>query len=581
MLSLTARPGYYYKHDEKLPMLLELNIWDFALIDSLKIRFGSGLNILSGETGAGKSIIVQAIQLVLGGRGGPHLVRSGKEEARIEAYFEYPEGSPVAQKLAEMGIEGDGALIIRRTVSRTGKGRIFVNGAAATLQMASRLAAELISIAGQHEYQVLLQPHNHLLLLDAFGGLADLRRGVQKDYQKWQDLQARYQQMLDQQSATAARKDLLLFQLQEISKANLRIGEEEELVQEKALLTSAEKRRDWAQQIHYLLYASSGSVTENLGEVRTLSRTLAGSDPSLSPVVESLDSAFFQIEDVTLHLRDYLQKIESDPKRLEALEDRWQQLSGLKKKYGGSIADILARYARIEQELSGIQGVQEGITDLKAAVADAEEKVIRQAAELSVQRKAAALHLAKVVCHELELLQMPRTRFVVDFKPAGGEAKEQLSGNGIDDIQFLMAPNVDEELKPLARIASGGELSRITLALKSVLMERGGVGTTIFDEVDAGIGGAVAEVIGQKLKDLASHYQVICITHLPQIACFADRHYRVDKVHREGRTQTVVKELPMKERVEEIARMLGGIKVSEKTRAHAQEMMQRRGDGDL
>lgn len=558
-------------------MLLELTIRDFALIDSLKISFGPGLNILSGETGAGKSIIIQAIQLVLGARGGPHLVRSGKEEAKIEAYFEYPEGSRVAQKLADMGLGGEEALIIRRMLSYSGKGRVFINGVAATLQMATQLADELISIAGQHEYQALLRPQNHLFLLDAFGGLTYLRLRVQKDYREWQELRGQYREMLNKQAANRARKDLLTFQLQEIKKANLRVNEEEELIQERSLLASAEKLREWAQRAHDMLYASSGAVTEKLGEAKALSRSLAGIDSSLAPVVEALDAAFFQVEDIALSLRDYLQKINSDPKRLEVLEDRLQELSRLKKKYAGNIQDILALGAEIEQELEGIEGRQEELHSLETMVASAEGEVIRRSLDLSTKRKTAALQLAEAVCQELEWLHMPRTKFEVDFKPLPEEIKDRLSESGIDDIQFLMAPNVGEELKPLARIASGGELSRITLALKSVLAERDGVETTIFDEVDAGIGGAVAEVVGRKLKGLADRHQVICITHLPQIACFADRHYRADKVYKGERTETIVNELQGEERVEEIARMLGGVELSEKTRAHAQEMIERQG----
>ncbi|MDD5450697.1 MAG: DNA repair protein RecN [Desulfovibrionales bacterium] len=557
-------------------MLLELTIQDFALIANLKISFGPGLNILSGETGAGKSIIIQAIQLVLGGRGGPHLVRTGKEEARIEAYFEYPEDSRVAQKLTDMGIDRDDALIIRRTVSRTGKGRVFINGTAATLQMATQLATELISIAGQHEYQILLRPQNHLFLLDAFGGLTYLRLGVQKDYRKWQELHEQRRQLIEQQNAAAARKDLLAFQLQEIRKANLRIGEEEELIQEKSLLASAEKLREWAQRAYDLLYASSGAVTEKLSESRTLGQSLAGIDGSLAPLVESLDAAFFQVEDIALRLRDYLQKIDSDPGRLETLEDRLQELSRLKKKYDGDIQKILALSAEMEQELAGLEGRQEELAGLEASAARAEEEVIRRALDLSAKRKAAASQLAEAVCRELESLHMPRTRVMVDFSPLKKEVRDILSENGIDEVQFLIAPNIGEDLKPLAQIASGGELSRITLALKSVLTERDGVETTIFDEVDAGIGGAVAEVLGRKLGDLAGRHQVICITHLPQIACFADRHYRVDKVHKGNRSETIVKELSGEERVEEVARMLGGVEISEKTRAHAREMIERR-----
>ncbi len=558
-------------------MLLELTIQDFALIDNLKISFGPGLNILSGETGAGKSIIIQAIQLVLGSRGGPHLVRTGREEARIEAYFEYPGDSRVAQKLTDMGIDKDEALIIRRTISRTGKGRVFINGTAATLQMATQLAAELISIAGQHEYQVLLRPQNHLFLLDAFGGLTYLRLGVQKDYRKWQGLREQCRQLIEQQNAAAARKEVLAFQLQEIRKANLRIGEEEEFIQEKFLLVSAEKLREWAQHAYDLLYASSGAAAEKLGESRTLGQSLAGIDSSLSPLVEALDAAFFQIEDIALRLRDYLQKIDSDPRRLEALEDRLQELSRLKKKYGGDIQKILALSSEMEHERANIDGRQEELADLEASVARAEEGLIRRTLDLSAKRKTAASQLAEAVCRELESLHMPRTRFMVDFRSLKEEPRDILSENGIDDVQFLIAPNVGEDLKPLAQIASGGELSRITLALKSVLTERDGVETTIFDEVDAGIGGAVAEVVGRKLKDLAGRHQVICITHLPQIACFTDRHYRVDKVHKGARTETIVKELSGEERVEEIARMLGGVKISEKTRAHAREMIERRG----
>ncbi len=556
-------------------MLVELTIRNFAVIENLTIRFGSGLNVLSGETGAGKSVIIQTLQLVLGNRGGPPLIRTGSEEATVDAYIELPDKERLSAKIADMGIDVSEGVAVRRMISRTGRGRTFINGTPATLQMASRLAGELISIAGQHEYQILLRPQNHLLLLDAYGGLSATRTVLQGRYRDWQTVLQRYKDLLDRQTSELARRELLAYQLEEITSANLRPGEEEELIEERSVLSSSEKRRDLARGAFDLLYAAGASVTERLDESRALCRGLAEIDKAVSTILDSLDSASYQVEDAAFRLRAYVQGIHGDRNRLQVIEERLYELSRLKKKYVTDVQGICALRSEIADQLKMLETAEEELTDLQVAMDKAEGEVLKMASELSSERRVAAEHLAEAVCQALDSLHMRGTRFAVDFKAPQQAVASVLSENGIDGVQFLIAPNAGEALKPLAQIASGGELSRITLALRSLLTQRDEIGTLIFDEVDAGIGGGVAEVVGRKLKELARDHQVVCITHLPQIACLADTHYLVTKESDKELTAITVRTLTHDERVEEIARMLGGLEISEKTRAHAREMIDR------
>ncbi|MFH1147278.1 MAG: DNA repair protein RecN [Pseudomonadota bacterium] len=556
-------------------MLAEISIHNFAVISEAKVQFGKGLNILSGETGAGKSVIIQALQLVMGAKGGPHLIRTGREESIVDAYFEYGENTKLSARLLEMGVDPDEALCIRRIIPRTGRGRVFINGTPVPLTMVSQIAGDLISVAGQHEYQVLLRPQNHLLLLDAYGGISHEREVFKKSYLELQALRDEYSQRQSEQKAFSARKELLSFQIEELLKADLQVGEEERLLEEKSLLNSAEKLHEWAGSSYDMLYAAPGSITERLSQTRSLCRLLAQIDNSLSSSVDSLDAAFFQIEDVAIRLRDYADKVHSDPRRLDAVEERLESLSRLKKKYGRDIPALCGLREELERQLRKTDSLADELSGMEASMADLEREVLCRAQDLSGKRTIAAKDLARSITAALEGLHMRGTRFAVDFKAQTGDCRAALSEYGMDCVEFLISPNAGEELKPLAQIASGGELSRITLVLKSFLSERDKIETMIFDEIDTGIGGATAEVVGQKLRDLAEGCQVICITHLPQIACLASRHFRVAKKSYVGHSEIQVRELTEEERVEEVARMLGGVDISEKTRAAAREMIER------
>lgn len=556
-------------------MLAEISIRNFAIINKAKIQFGEGLNVLSGETGAGKSIIIQALQLVMGAKGGPHLIRTGSEESIIDAYFECGKNTQVSARLLEMGIDPDEALCVRRIIPRSGKGRVFINGIPVPLTMVAQIAGELISVAGQHEYQILLRPQNHLFLLDAYGGLLQARELFKENYSELQKLRGEYSRKQNDQDALSAKKELLLFQKEELLKASLQVGEEERLLEERSLLSSAEKLREGAGSTYDILYAAPGSTTEKLSQARSLCRSLAQIDNSLFSSADSLDAAFFQIEDIAIRLRDYGDKIHSDPQRLEAIEERLEHLSRLKKKYSRDIPSLCSLHDEIEKQLEKTDSLSEALSGMEASIAELEREVLRQARDLSRKRRIAAEDLAGSITKALDALHMRGTRFSVDFKAQTGDSGTFLSEYGLDCVEFFIAPNAGEKLKPLAQIASGGELSRITLVLKSFLSERDKIETMIFDEIDTGIGGATAEVVGQKLRELSDGCQVICITHLPQIACLANRHFRVEKKSYAEHSEVQARELIQEERIEEVARMLGGVDISEKTRAAAREMIER------
>lgn len=555
-------------------MLTELRIRNFALIEDMKLDFGPGLSIISGETGAGKSIIVQAIQLVLGSKGGSHLIRTGAGEARVEAFFDCCSEGGLAKKLEDLGIDAVEGIIVVRTLSRSGKNRVFANGLPTTLNIATQIAGEIISIAGQHEYQSLMRPQNHLLMLDSFGGLIECRESMAEAYRKWQFLVREHNRRVELQASELEKKELMVFQLAEIEKADLKVQEEEELQAEKAVLASAERLKEWSADSYGLLYASSGAVMDNLSQARNAIRSISSVDKNMTPVLESVDTAYFQIEDASLRLRDYLNKIVVDPRRLEFIEERLQQISRLKKKYGSDVEGICLLGEKLRETMKRLDEGQEETAGLESSIAEARREMIALAESLSKKRRATAEQLSGRVSKALESLHMPRTEFVVEFR-TGDNGSQTVSEYGVDLVQFLISPNPGEMPKPLSQIASGGELSRITLVLKSLLTYGERVESVIFDEIDSGISGAVAEVVGLKLKELSRGQQVISITHLPQIACFADRHYRVTKEQTEKHTEIRVEELQKENRVEEIARMLGGVKISDTTRAHAREMIAR------
>jgi DNA repair protein RecN (Recombination protein N) len=563
-------------------MLKELSIRNFAIIDDLRIFFTSGLTILSGETGAGKSIILNAVNLLRGSRASTDLVRSGAESAELEALFEIAHSSRAASIMAAHGYEPAEGLLVRRIISRNDTNRVYINGRLATIQLLNAITENLASISGQHANQLLFKEEQHLLILDQFGELSPLREEVRACFQNMLPLLEKLKELKANQQRQAEHIELLGFQKKEITAAHLSLGEDQDLEQEKMRLKNAEKLYQTVYESIESLYGAPGSVMERLVAVKKDLDKISQIDAQLRPNTEKLSETAYQIEDLIEELRSYLNSIQMDDKRLEAVEERLDTLNKLKRKYGGSIESILNRLKSIEQDLSAIENIAEKINEIGRQIGKLHTKLSELALDLSRRRKKTAADFAQKVVAQLATLRMSKTGFRVSLQTIPADEKTDtfltvenrvITETGIDRATFLISPNVGEALKPLVSIASGGELSRVVLALKALLAKIGSVETVVFDEVDAGIGGGVAEVVGKKLADLAEHHQVICITHLPQIAKFANQHYCISKHVSKGRTRTSILLLSAEDRHKEIARMMGGEKITEATLAHAREML--------
>lgn len=566
-------------------MLTELSIRNFAIIDDLRITFSDKLTILSGETGAGKSIIVNAMNLLLGSRANAKLIRTGSETAELEALFEVSPESDSAKIIAEQGFDPSEGLIVRRIISNTDRHKIYINGRLSTMQALTEISENLASISGQHEHQGLLKDDLHLHIIDQFAGLVPKRQKVGQLYQQILPLIAKLKKLTSQQHHQFEHLELLNFQKKEIIDASLKPGEDDTLEQELLRLKNAGLILQTIIRSHDLLYGMQGAVVESLVEISKDLQKISEIDPKLVPKVKGLTDAAFQIEDISHELRSYMENIEMDEKRLEQIEARLEMIRKLKRKYGGSIESVVSHLQSIERELSNIENISDNIESLKEELDNLNQRIIAEALLLSEERKKAAQKLSQKVESELADLKMSGTRFVVAiFQPATENppspylyiGNSSVSENGLDRAEFMIAPNVGEDLKPLANIASGGELSRVVLALKAILAKNDSVETIVFDEVDAGIGGDVAEMVGKKLLTLSKHHQIICITHLPQIAKFGDHHFRISKQIRDGRTRTTIEPIPENDRVRELARMLGGVEITRATLDHAAEMLKMR-----
>jgi DNA repair protein RecN (Recombination protein N) len=563
-------------------MLKELSIRNFAIIDDLRICFTSGLTILSGETGAGKSIILNAVNLLRGSRASSDLVRSGAQSAELEALFDITHASRATDILAGHGYEPAEGLLVRRIISRNDTNRVYINGRLATIQLLNAVTDNLASISGQHASQLLFKEEQHLLILDQFGALLPLREEVRACFQNMLPLLDKLKELKGIRQRQAEHIELLEFQKREIMAANVLPGEDQELEQEKLRLKNAEKLYQTVYNSIESLYSAPGSAMEKLVTAKKDLDRISQIDVQLKSKTEKLSETAYQIEDLITELRSYLNSILMDDKRLEAVEERLDALNKLKRKYNGSIESLLQKLNSIEQDLGAIGNIGEKINETEIHIHKLHTQLGELALELSRRRKKTAEDFAQKVIAQLATLKMSKTGFCVSLQTTPADEKTDkhltvadsvITETGIDRATFLISPNVGEVLKPLASIASGGELSRVVLALKALLAKIGSVETVVFDEVDAGIGGGVAEVVGKKLADLANHHQVICITHLPQIAKFANQHYRISKHVSGGRTRTSLHLLNDADRHREIARMLGGEKITEATLAHAREML--------
>jgi len=565
-------------------MLKELSIRNFAIIDDLQLQSDPGLTILSCETGAGKSIIINAVNLILGSRASAEMIRTGADSAEIEALFDADPESPAAQAAREAGYETAEGLLVRRVISRTEGNRVFISGRLATLQVLSAVTDNLASISGQHAHQGLLKEDQHLLMLDRFAGLLPLRETVAALYRELLPLLKRLGDLEARQVRQAELIELLEFQQREIAAAAPHSGEDRELEQERLRLKNTATLCETVERGIESLYGGSGSAIEQLTRVRRDLEKMARLDPTLMPTSETCAGVAYGVEDLVESLRAYLKTLDINAGRLEAVEERLDLLNRLKRKYGGSLEAVHEKLNQSTADLAAIETIAVEMTAVRNHLCDLHARIEKQAVALSRKRRDAAKRFTAQVADESSRLKMSGTQFGVELTaiPAGADTdpllsvgSSALSESGMDRAVFTISPNVGESLKPLAAIASGGELSRVVLALKSILAATESVGTIVFDEVDAGIGGAVAEVVGHQLAELARHHQVICITHLPQIAKFGDHHFRISKQVAEGRTRTAITRLTSEGRTREIARMLGGEKITRLTLEHARELLQK------
>ncbi|WP_458123151.1 DNA repair protein RecN [Paenibacillus sp. Z3-2] len=564
-------------------MLVTLSIRNLAVVEEVDVVFHPGFHVLSGETGAGKSIIIDALGLIAGGRSSADLIRYGCDKAEMEALFEMEQSHPVWQTLEKLGIhcEPEEHLVIRRELNMQGKSTSRINGQLVNLTMLREVGEKLINIHGQHEHQSLLRAESHLGLLDTYGSevIGPIKAKYQERYSKFITAEKELRALQESSQRAYQLLDMYRFQLEEIAAASLTRGEDELLGEERVKLSHSEKMMDSVAGAYDLLSGQRGLEAVSIALSRI--EDISGYDSKgLQPIVEQLQSAFYQLEDATFQLRDYREKIEFNPARLEEVEQRLNLISGLRRKYGDSVELILSYFDQISHETDQLENKDERLEKLRAERDKMLNLVMESAEELSKVRKQCAEELAAQVESELKDLQMERTSLRVQITPfedpKGIEWKGRrirLNRQGADNAEFLISPNPGEPLRPLGKIASGGELSRMMLAMKSIFARHDQIPVLIFDEVDTGVSGRAAQSIAEKLFRLSSTCQVFSITHLPQVACMADHQYLIEKHVYDGRTMTQVESLSDEGRVKELARMLGGVEITEKTLHHAQEML--------
>jgi DNA repair protein RecN (Recombination protein N) len=553
-------------------LLAELSIKNFAIIEALSVTFTKGLTVLTGETGAGKSIIIDAIHLLAGGRGSAEFVRHGEEKAEIEGLFQVDDNNhPVIAKALEFGIGiEEGMVILRRDISQTGKSVCRINGKLVTISTLREIGATLVDIHGQHEHQELMDDSRHLSLLDQFGA-----EDIFPSQTEYQEVFRRYEQTLQKLKAlsendqqTAHRLDLIQFQFDEIQNANLKLNEDEELYEEKRKLSNFERVFESIQASHTALHGEQkgldwiSMVMGHLEDAATL-------DTAYKDIYEAVSNSYYQLEDAARSLRNELDALEFDPQRLNVIEDRLNEINQLKRKYGKTINEILEYAVKIEEEIETLQNKETHIGELEKELTSVKKDLILEAKQLTEIRLKWADKLTKLIHKELKELYMAKTVFEIRFE----SNTLQFTKNGVDHVAFYISTNPGEPLKPLSKVASGGELSRIMLALKSIFSKHQGVTSIIFDEVDTGVSGRVAQSIAEKIYKVAAESQVLCISHLPQVAAMADTHLFISKIIKGGRTKTSVTPLQVEEKINEIGRMISGTEITDLTKKHAEELL--------
>lgn len=551
-------------------MLQELSIKDFAIIDEIQISFQPKMTVLTGETGAGKSIIIDALGLLAGGRGSTEFIRKGEKKAVIQGLFTLPREANTYNILEEYGIDSeDGQIILQRDLYRGGRNICRINGMMVNLATLRKVGETLIDIHGQNEHQELMKPENHIDLLDEYDKkTSELRIQYQVVYQNYRKLKLSMEKKEADEKAWAQRLDMLNFQVKEIEEADLKINEEDELVEEKNKLDNFQAIHDALELSYQILSGEKIDVVGNLGNAMNELSDVSDLSENLQEINTKISDAFYSLEDAARDISDELDSMEWNGERLNEIEERLELIHQLKRKYGDTIEDILHYHSRIEKELREMENSEQNSEKQERQLSEALEKVKELAIKLSKQRKKSAKKLEKMIHEQLSALYMDKAVFEVKFLN-----NSKLYSKGIDKVEFYIQTNPGEEMGPLAKIASGGELSRIMLALKTIFSQKMGVTSIIFDEVDTGVSGRVAQAIAEKISQISNNSQVLCITHLPQVAAIADNHYYISKSVNDGRTETSLKELDEKQKIREIARMLSGSEITELTLKHAEELI--------
>ena len=551
-------------------MLQELSIKDFAIIDEIQISFQPKMTVLTGETGAGKSIIIDALGLLAGGRGSTEFIRKGEKKAVIQGLFTLPREANTYNILEEYGIDSeDGQIILQRDLYRGGRNICRINGMMVNLATLRKVGETLIDIHGQNEHQELMKPENHIDLLDEYDKkTSQLRNQYQVVYQNYRKLKLSMEKKEADEKAWAQRLDMLNFQVKEIEESGLKINEEDELVEEKNKLDNFQAIHDALELSYQILSGEKIDVVGNLGNAMNELSDVSDLSENLQEINTKISDAFYSLEDAARDISDELDSMEWNGERLNEIEERLELIHQLKRKYGDTIEDILHYHSRIVKELREMENAEQNSEKQERQLSEALEKVKELAIKLSKQRKKSAKKLEKMIHEQLSALYMDKAVFEVKFLN-----NSKLYSKGIDKVEFYIQTNPGEEMGPLAKIASGGELSRIMLALKTIFSQKMGVTSIIFDEVDTGVSGRVAQAIAEKISQISNNSQVLCITHLPQVAAIADNHYYISKSVNDGRTETSLEELDEKQKIREIARMLSGSEITELTLKHAEELI--------
>lgn len=556
-------------------MLEHLKLKNFVLMKQAEIPFGPGLNIISGETGAGKSIVIDAIALLLGSRATSDFIRTGSDEAVIEGLFNTSQIAWIAERLERFGFSAHSStLLIKRIIHRNGRHRIYVNGELATLNILKNLCQGLVDLCGQNEHQSLLKAQAQMQMLDQYGSLADRRRKVEQIYSTRRSLQNELEVLLGDQLERERKKEFLKFQLDELEQAELQPNEDEELSQKKRLLQSEQKRFQLAAGIQEIFEGNgSRGAQELLQKILSQVSDLAELDESAKPWAESVDRAICQLEDIDLEISRYLSQSSDETHDLEEIDARLDQIAKLKRKYGQNVSDILEFLEQLQKDWKAFEDSESRAQEVEKELDQVGTRLFEKGSKLSAQRKKFAKVFADSVTAELQDLKMGRAKFEVQLKFDKDILRwsKELAG---DQIEYQICPNPGEATQSLAKIASGGELSRIMLAIRRVISDRGGIGVYLFDEIDAGIGGQTAFQVGKKLSSVAQFNQVICITHLPQVASFANHHISVSKNSSRDRTTAQATVVTKKQRHEELARMLGGPKLTSASLKNAKELLE-------